>query len=185
MADRRSFADDRHLRVLALVGKVAIMPKYKRIIKYICYAGLGNFLTGDIDEQTLIYEQLDWNRWVLRYLNLKRGRVSSGSIEESENQTAFGSLPADRIVERFSANDVSALIVPSPSYGDKALVIRGAFDYESDDALKDDFAARIKLKDQLMDELRQAFDKERERIRREHERLDELLKGYEHLPIKG
>ena len=46
------------------------MKKFKRVMKYICYTGIGNFLTGDIDEQTAIYEQIDWDRWVRRYLGV-------------------------------------------------------------------------------------------------------------------
>jgi len=160
------------------------MKHFKRVMKYICYTGIGNFLTGDIDEQTLIYEQLDWDRWVRRYIGVKRGRVSSGSIEESENAN-HDSLPAERIVSRFASNDISAQVLPSTSYGEKILVIRGAFDYKSDDALKDDFSSRVKVKDQMLEKLREAFDNERDKVQHEIVRLNTLLKRYEHLPIKG
>ena len=74
---------------------------------------------------------------------------------------------------------------PSTSDGKKVLVIRGAFDYKSDDALKDDFSSRVKVKDQMLEKLREAFDNERDRIRHEIVRLNTLLERYEHLPIKG
>lgn len=160
------------------------MKQFKRVMKYICYTGIGNFLTGDIDEQTAIYEQIDRDRWVRRYLGVKRGRARDGSIEESEGAN-HGSLPAELVVGRFAANDISASVLPSTSYGKKVLVIRGAFDYKSDDALDDDFSSRVKVKDQMLEKLREAFDNERDRIRHEIVRLNTLLEQYEHLPIKG
>lgn len=152
--------------------------EFKRVIKYICYLDENDLPTGDIDTETLIYEQLETTKWwKLRYSCYREGK--RGIEYENENR-GHAAVLMDKLPQ-----DVEVFKTLDKIHNQTIILIRGTFGYTGNNPLDDDFGKRTKIKDRMFDELQKVFDAARERIRNQKEHLDDLLKRYEHLPIKG